>query len=101
MELKTVQINDELTIARPCIDAANVGYNIEWSQELKVARFARPVRARGDARSTCCAARRSVFGRPFGDVDFGGIAGETIYDMSIGYDLAGIRSERSAASSTA
>ena len=32
-----------------------------------------------------------VFGHPFGDVDFNGIAGETIYDMSIGYDLAGIR----------
>src|SRR5262245_61047898 len=36
MELKTVQINDALAIGRPCIDAANVGYNIEWSQELKV-----------------------------------------------------------------
>ena len=36
IELKTVQINDELEIGRPCIDAANVGYNIEWSQELKV-----------------------------------------------------------------
>src|SRR3990172_3936194 len=36
IELKTVQINDALTIGRPCIDAVNVGYNIEWSQELKV-----------------------------------------------------------------
>src|SRR5262245_7410715 len=34
MELKTVQVNDELKISRPCIDAANVGYNVEWSQEL-------------------------------------------------------------------
>ena len=37
MELKTVQVNDELAIGRPCIDAANMGYNIEWSQELAVA----------------------------------------------------------------
>ena len=36
MELKTVQVNDELKISRPCIEAANVGYNIEWSQELRV-----------------------------------------------------------------
>ncbi len=36
MELKTVQVNDELKISRPCIDATNVGYNVEWSQELRV-----------------------------------------------------------------
>src|SRR5579871_107362 len=34
LELKTIQILDTLTIPRPCIDAANVGYNVEWSQEL-------------------------------------------------------------------
>src|SRR5438105_2985288 len=34
IELKTVQILDELTIPRPCIDAQNVGFNVEWSQEL-------------------------------------------------------------------
>ena len=37
LELKTVQINDRLTIPRPCIDATNVGYNVEWSQELRLA----------------------------------------------------------------
>src|ERR1700693_3320419 len=36
IELKTVQIMDELKIPRPCIDATNVGYNVEWSQELKL-----------------------------------------------------------------
>jgi putative selenate reductase len=35
-ELKTVQILDELEIGRPCIDMQTIGYNIEWSQELKV-----------------------------------------------------------------
>src|SRR5205823_9932010 len=34
IELKTIQILDRLNIPRPCIDAANVGYNVEWSQEL-------------------------------------------------------------------
>ena len=36
IELKTVQENDRLTIPRPCIDIPNVGYNIEWSQELSI-----------------------------------------------------------------
>ena len=36
MELKTVQILDELEIGRPCIDMETIGYNIEWSQELTV-----------------------------------------------------------------
>src|SRR5579864_1107984 len=36
IELKTIQVLDELKIPRPCIDAANVGYNVEWSQELKL-----------------------------------------------------------------
>ena len=36
LELKTVQANDRLTIPRPCIDMANVGYNVEWSQELSI-----------------------------------------------------------------
>src|ERR1035437_8016161 len=41
IELKTVQILDDLKIPRPCIDAANVGYNVEWSQELKLEQSAR------------------------------------------------------------
>ncbi|HOD74005.1 MAG TPA: putative selenate reductase subunit YgfK, partial [Candidatus Bipolaricaulis anaerobius] len=36
IELKTVQANDELQIPRPCIDMADEGYNVEWSQELKL-----------------------------------------------------------------
>ncbi|CAM2059787.1 putative selenate reductase [Desulfovibrionales bacterium] len=36
IELKTVQILDELTITRPCIAAADEGYNCEWSQELRL-----------------------------------------------------------------
>src|SRR5207244_7524053 len=37
IELKTVQVLDELDIPRPCIDAATVGFNVEWSQELRLA----------------------------------------------------------------
>ena len=36
MELKTIQILDELQVSRPCIDAAFETYNCEWSQELKL-----------------------------------------------------------------
>ena len=35
-----------------------------------------------------------VFGQPFGDVSMAGISGEPIYDMSIGYDLAGIQTPK-------
>ena len=36
MELKTVQVMDELAIPRPCIDMTDEGYNVEWSQELSL-----------------------------------------------------------------
>ena len=36
IELKTIQVLDQLAISRPCIDMRNVGYNIEWSQELSL-----------------------------------------------------------------
>ncbi|MFO7532095.1 MAG: FAD-dependent oxidoreductase [Candidatus Limnocylindrales bacterium] len=36
IELKTVQTLDELDVNKPCIDLQDEGYNVEWSQELKV-----------------------------------------------------------------
>jgi len=36
MELKTVQVLDELDVTKPCIDMSDEGYNCEWSQELKL-----------------------------------------------------------------
>jgi putative selenate reductase len=83
-ELKTVQIMDELEIGRPCIDMQTIGYNIEWSQELKVhqsleeyvkAWMAIDMLRRWDPIS--------------GHI---GEAGPHIFDMSVGYDLAGISS---------
>jgi putative selenate reductase len=36
IELKTVQTLDELEVSKPCIDMQDEGYNVEWSQELKI-----------------------------------------------------------------
>ena len=36
IELKTIQTLDELEVSKPCIDMLDVGYNVEWSQELKL-----------------------------------------------------------------
>ena len=36
IELKTIQTLDELDVNKPCIDVTDEGYNVEWSQELKV-----------------------------------------------------------------
>lgn len=93
MELKTVQVNDELKISRPCIEAANVGYNIEWSQELRVSDSLEQYVA-GAMLIHMLRHAPEVFGNPFGDVSMTGIVGEPIYDMSIGYDLAGIQTPK-------
>jgi len=85
LELKTVQINDRLKIPRPCIDATNVGYNVEWSQELTLGDSLREY----VAGSMLIDILREVnlLGRP-SDVQ----KQDTIFDMSVGYDLEGIRS---------
>ncbi len=88
LELKTVQVNDRLTIGRPCIDMTNVGYNIEWSQELLVEQSLREYVAG--------AMLIEMFRRDpvFSDDALLGLAGEAILDLSVGYDLAGIKSEK-------
>jgi len=84
MELKTVQINDELVIPRPCIDAANVGYNVEWSQELKLEASLREYQK---AWVLLHALRARGLG-----LGLDGPNGDFLFDMSVGYDLAGIKS---------
>jgi putative selenate reductase len=81
IELKTVQVMDELEIPRPCIDMEDEGYNVEWSQELKLEQSAREYI---NAWALIHVLRR-VLG--FEDVPFG-----TIFNMSVGYDLAGVQS---------
>jgi putative selenate reductase len=93
MELKTVQVNDELKISRPCIDAANIGYNVEWSQELRVHESLDQY-VQGAMLIHILRHAPEIFGHPFGDVSMAGVCGEPIYDMSIGYDLAGIRTTK-------
>lgn len=82
-ELKTVQIKDDLVIPRPCIDMATVGYNVEWSQELKLEE---------SALEYVKGAYLIEMLRASGLVDLGADSGEVIYDMSVGYDLAGVQS---------
>ena len=36
IELKTVQKLDSLTVKKPCIDATDEAYNVEWSTELSL-----------------------------------------------------------------
>ena len=93
MELKTVQINDELEIGRPCIDAANVGYNIEWSQELKVEQSLDQY-VQGAMLIHMLREAPDLFAEPLVDSGLEAIPGQPIYDMSIGYDLAGIQSDK-------
>ena len=82
IELKTVQIMDELVIPRPCIDMADEGYNVEWSQELKLEQSLREyVKA-----WVLLHALHRLLGHE-GKVPWG-----TVFNMSVGYDLKGIQS---------
>jgi len=84
IELKTVQVNDHLALPRPCIDAANVGFNVEWSQELRLEQS----RAEYVKAWVLLHALRHHGAVP----GLAGREGEVLFDMSVGYDLAGIRS---------
>jgi putative selenate reductase len=85
IELKTVQILDELSIPRPCIDLSTVGYNVEWSQELKLEQSLEEY-VKGSMLIEILEAS-GVLGLAPGSA-------RTIFDMSVGYDLAGIKHER-------
>ncbi len=80
IELKTVQIMDELAIPRPCIDAADEGYNVEWSQELRLPESA------GEYVKAWVLVH--VLHRMLG---FPGPVG-TVFNMSVGYNLEGVTS---------
>jgi len=82
IELKTVQVMDELQIARPCIDMEDEGYNVEWSQELKLEQSAREyVKAWALIHIL-----HRLLGRE------GKLPLATVLNMSVGYNLEGIRS---------
>lgn len=85
LELKTVQILDELEIGRPCIDMQNVGYNIEWSQELKLEESLEEYVKGAMLVEMLRASDKLELAPGFERV---------IYDMSVGYDLKGIQDPR-------
>ena len=86
-ELKTVQVLDDLVINRPCIDMQTIGYNIEWSQELTVPQsLTEYVKA-----SMLIEILRQW--EPLADF-VGPDPGPHVFDMSVGYDLAGISSDK-------
>jgi putative selenate reductase len=79
IELKTVQALDELEVHKPCIDVTDEGYNVEWSQELRVHEsFDEYLRA-----WVLVHALHRHLGFP-------GERPGVVFDMSVGYDLAGI-----------
>jgi putative selenate reductase len=79
IELKTIQTLDELEISKPCIDLEDEGYNVEWSQELKVHEsFDEYLRA----WVLIHALHRHL--------DLPGDRPGIIFNMSVGYDLKGI-----------
>ncbi len=80
IELKTVQTLDELDVNKPCIDAQDEGYNVEWSQELKVHQsFDEYLRA-----WVLIHALHRELGWP-------GEHPGMVFNMSVGYNLEGIR----------
>lgn len=86
-ELKTVQVLDDLVISRPCIDMQTIGYNIEWSQELTVPQsLTEYVKA-----SMLLEILRQW--EPLAEF-IGPDPGPHVFDMSVGYDLAGISSDK-------
>jgi len=86
-ELKTIQIIDDLEISRPCIDMQTIGYNIEWSQELTV-----PQSLTEYVKASMLIEMLREW-EPL--VDFiGEDPGPHVFDMSVGYDLAGISSDK-------
>jgi putative selenate reductase len=85
IELKTVQANDRLEIPRPCIDMETVGYNVEWSQELRLPEsLCEYVKG---AMLVDVARAEALLGRPDDP-----LRDAPVLDLSVGYDLAGIRS---------
>lgn len=85
VELKTVQVLDELEIPRPCIDMATIGFNVEWSQELKIEQ---------SLEEYVKGAMLIEILRASGRIPLVPGFDQVVYDISVGYDLAGIQDDR-------
>jgi putative selenate reductase len=86
-ELKTVQVMDDLEIGRPCIDMETIGYNIEWSQELKVHE------SLDEYVKAWVAIELLKHWEPIREL-VSADPGTHVFDMSVGYDLEGIKSDK-------
>lgn len=81
IELKTIQTLDELELSKPCIDMQDEGYNCEWSQELKIKESI------SEYQNAWIIIH--ILNHYFG----WGKNPETIFNISVGYDLKGIMQE--------
>ncbi len=84
IELKTVQVLDELEIEKPCIDVRDEGYNTEWSSE-----FTLPKAWDEYAKAWIILhlLEAVMSDKPFEKPSF-------IFNMSVGYNLEGIKTEK-------
>ncbi|MEG2371991.1 MAG: putative selenate reductase subunit YgfK [Hydrogenoanaerobacterium sp.] len=83
-ELKTVQTLDgeDLPVAKPCINAEDECYNVEWSTELRVPE------AYDEYVKAWFALKLLAKELSLGDAD------GFMFNMSVGYDLEGIKSKK-------
>ncbi len=86
IELKTIQANDHIEVTKPCIDMQDEGYNCEWSQELTIEQsFDQYL----NAWILIHVLHHRLFSKMKKDVPVG-----TIFNMSVGYSLSDVRSEK-------
>ncbi len=84
LELKTVQIMDHLEIAKPCIDARDEGHNTEWSTEFTLEKaYDEYLKAWIILHIIESAMKEEKVIKP-----------SFIFNMSVGYNLAGIKEEK-------
>ncbi len=83
IELKTVQVLDSIKVTKPCIDAEDECYNVEWSQELNLEQsFDEYLKAWIIIHILKQALKLSDSQNSF------------IFNMSLGYDFQGITSNK-------
>ena len=91
IELKTVQEMDNLEIEKPCIEVPDEGYNTEWSQELSLDQSAEEyIKAWVLIHLLNDFLRLSDSGASAGSLPPPGV----LFNMSVGYDLEGISSQK-------
>ncbi|WP_321300793.1 putative selenate reductase subunit YgfK [uncultured Sphaerochaeta sp.] len=84
MELKTVQVLDTLEIEKPCIDARDEGYNVEWSSEFTLPKaWDEYAKAWIILHLLEAVMQKGKFEKP-----------SFIFNMSVGYNLEGIKTEK-------